>query len=137
MTDQTVQIVVGVDDDIRIREAIESLVESAGFTSLVFPSAEEFLQSGKLSEASCLITDVRMDGINGLELQSRVRCDRPQLPIIFISGHHDDEVQRKAVEDGAFAFMYKPFDPVDLLAAVIQAMNDSSHLRAVEVREKN
>ena len=105
MTDQTMRIVVGVDDDIRIREAIESLVESAGFTSFVFASAEEFLQSGKVLEACCLITDVRMAAIDGLELQRRMRVDRPQLPVIFISGHQDDAIRRKALEDGAFAFM--------------------------------
>ena len=126
MTDQTDRVVVGVDDDIRIREAIESLVESAGFTSFVFASAEEFLQSGKLLEACCLITDVRMAGIDGLELQRRVRSDRPQLPVIFISGHQDDEVRRKALEDGAIAFMYKPFDPGDLLTAVNKAMSNCS-----------
>jgi len=124
MLNPTVQIVVGVDDDVRIRQSIESLFESAGFTSLVFPSAEEFLRSGKLLETSCLITDVRMPGMDGLELLRRVRFDRPRLPVIFISGHHDDEVQRKALEGGAFAFMYKPFDPRDLLTAVNQAMSD-------------
>ena len=124
MLNPTVHIVVGVDDDVRIRESIESLFESAGFTSLVFPSAEEFLRSGKLLETSCLITDVRMPGMDGLELLRRVRFDRPRLPVIFISGHHDDEVQRKALEGGAFAFMYKPFDPRDLLTAVNQAMSD-------------
>ena len=127
MTEQTVRIVVGVDDDIRIREAIQSLVESAGFTPLVFGSAQEFLQSGKLAEVSCLITDVRMAGMDGLELQRRVRFDRPQLPVIFISGHHDDEIQRQALEGGAFAFMYKPFDPGDLLGAVNRAVSDWSH----------
>lgn len=127
MTDQTKHIVIGVDDDIRIREAFETLFESAGFTSLLFPSADEFLRSGKLFEASCLITDVRMAGIDGLELQRRVRFDRPQLPVIFISGHHDDEVRRKAMEEGAVAFMYKPFDPGDLLAVVNQAMNECSN----------
>jgi len=137
MTDQAVRIVVGVDDDIRIREAIESLVESAGFTSFVFPSAEEFLQSGKLLEACCLITDVRLGGIDGLELQRRVRSDRPQFPVIFISGHHDDEVRRKALEDGAFAFMYKPFDPSDLLAAVNEAMSNCSQVQTVEVQGEN
>ena len=123
MTERTVRIVVGVDDDIRIREAIESLVESAGFTSFVFASAEEFLQSGKVLEACCLITDVRMAGIDGLELQRRVRADRPQFPVIFITAHEDDEVRRKALEGGAFAFMYKPFDPGDLLAALTEAMS--------------
>ena len=77
MANPTVQIVVGVDDDIRIRESIASLVESAGFASLVFPSAEEFLRSGTVTEISCLITDVRMPGIDGIELQRRVRSNRP------------------------------------------------------------
>jgi FixJ family two-component response regulator len=126
MANPKMQIVVGVDDDIRIRQSIESLVESAGFASLLFPSAEEFLKSGKLAEVSCLITDVRMSGMDGIELQQRVRFDRPQLPVIFISGHHDDAIRRKAVEDGAFAFMYKPFDPGDLLVAVTRAVNDWS-----------
>ena len=127
MANPTMHIVVGVDDDIRMRESIESLVESAGFASLLFPSAEEFLKSGKLAEVSCLITDVRMSGMDGIELQQRVRFDRPQLPIIFISGHHDDEIRRQALEGGAFAFMYKPFDPGDLLGAVNRAVSDWSH----------
>ena len=131
MTEQRLQIVVGVDDDIRIREAIESLVESAGFASLVFASADEFLRSGKLLETSCLITDVRMAGLDGLELQRRVRLVRPQLPVIFISGHQDDEVERQALEQGAVAFMYKPFDPGHLLAALNQAMSNGSHTRDV------
>jgi FixJ family two-component response regulator len=123
MANSTVQIVVGVDDDIRIRESIASLVESAGFAALVFPSAEEFLRSGKVTEVSCVITDVRMPGMDGIELHRRVRFDRPRLPVIFISGHHDDEIRRKALDGGAFAFMYKPFDPGDLLAAVNHAMS--------------
>jgi FixJ family two-component response regulator len=98
MANRTVHIVVGVGDDIRIRESIESLVESAGFASVVFRSAEEFLRSGKLADASCLITDVRMPGMDGIELQHCVRSDRPELPVIFISGHYDDDIKRKAVE---------------------------------------
>jgi two-component system, LuxR family, response regulator FixJ len=65
--------------------------------------------------------------MNGIELQRRVRCDRSQLPVIFISGHHDEEIRSKALKGGAFAFIYKPFDPGDLLAAVNRAMSDSSH----------
>ena len=126
MANPTMHIVVGVDDDIRIRESIESLVESDGFASLLFSSAEEFLKSGRVAEVRCLITDIRMSGMDGIELQRRVRFDRPQLPVIFISGHHDDAIRRKAVEDGAFAFMYKPFDPGDLLVAVTRAVNDWS-----------
>lgn len=126
MTDPKTHIVVGVDDDIRIRESIASLVESAGFASLVFPSAEEFLRSEIIGEVSCLIIDVRMAGIDGIELQHRVRLDRPQLPVILITGHRDDEVRRKALEGGAFAFMLKPFEPGDLLAAVSRAVSSCS-----------
>ena len=116
------QFVITIDDDLRIRESVESLLESAGLASLVFSSAEEFLRSGSLSEARCLITDVRMVGIDGVELLRRVRLVRPQLPVIFITGHQDDEVRRKALEGGAFAFLLKPFEPADLLAIVSQAV---------------
>jgi FixJ family two-component response regulator len=127
MSHPTVHIIVGVDDDIRIRESIQSLAESVGFASLVFPSAEEFLRSGRLAEASCLITDVRMPGMDGIELQRRIRSDRPELPVIFITGHYDDHVKRKAVEGGAFAFLSKPFDPGDLLATVDSAVSKCRH----------
>src|SRR5216683_4531493 len=110
MADVAKHIVVGVDDDFRVRESIESLVESAGFAPLVFSSAEAFLQSGKLNEAICLITDVRMPGMDGIELQRRVRLERPKLPIIFISAHFDVEIRQRALDGGAVDFMYKPFD---------------------------
>jgi FixJ family two-component response regulator len=124
MADRAIRIVVGVDDDFRIRESIESLVESAGFASLVFSSAEEFLQSGKLAVACCLITDVRMPGIDGIELQRRVRLDRPMLPVIFVSGHDDDEIRRQALDGGAIDFMYKPFDTNELLAVLNRAVSE-------------
>src|ERR1700681_3568675 len=100
--------IVGVDDDFRVRESIESLVESAGFAPLVFSSAEAFLESGKLAEAICLITDVRMPGMDGIELQRRARLERPKLPIIFITGHYDDESRRRALGGGAIKLMHKP-----------------------------
>lgn len=127
MADPTTQLIVGVDDDVRIREALGSLIESDGFASFVFPSAEEFLRSGKLAEASCLITDIRMPGMDGIELQLRVRLDRPELPLIFVSGHFDDEIRRRALAGGAFALIDKPFDPGDLLAAVNRAMSKAQH----------
>jgi FixJ family two-component response regulator len=119
-------IVVGVDDDSRIRESIESLVESAGYTAFVFSSAEQFLQSGTLASAICLVTDVRMPGIDGLELQRRVRIERPDLPVIFISAHYDDETRRRALDGGAIKFLYKPFDAVELLGAVQTVLSNSS-----------
>src|SRR6204780_1710831 len=106
MASFAIHVVVGVDDDFRVRESIESLVESAGFAPLVFSSAEEFLQSGKLANATCLITDVRMPGMDGIELQRRVRLERPGLPVIFITAHFDDDLQRRAIEGGAIAFLY-------------------------------
>jgi len=77
------KMVVVVDDDFRVRESIESLVDSAGYAPVVFASAEEFLQSGALAVAACLITDVRMPGLDGMELHRRVRILRPELPVIL------------------------------------------------------
>ena len=111
-------IVAAVDDDFRVRESIESLVESAGHTPLVFASAEEFLQSGAPESAVCLITDVRMPGIDGLELQRRVRLKYPRLPVILITAHYDNETRQRALSQGAAGFLYKPFDAADLLSAI-------------------
>lgn len=124
MTDPGVPIVVGVDDDFHVRECLASLIESAGLRFVVFPSAEEFLRSGKLAEASCLISDIRMPGIDGIELQLRVRSERPELPLLFVSGHFNEEIRRRAVAGGAFALIDKPFDPENLLETVHQAMKE-------------
>jgi FixJ family two-component response regulator len=119
------QFVVAVDDDFRVRESIESLVESAGYTPLIFPSAEAFLESGTLIRAMCLITDVRMPGMNGIELQRRIRTERPELPVIFISAHNDDATRRRAFDEGAVSFLYKPFDAGELLEAIRVALANS------------
>jgi FixJ family two-component response regulator len=118
-------LVVAVDDDFRVRESIESLVESAGYAPLMFSSAEEFLESGTLVGARCLITDVRMPGLNGIELQRRVRTMRPTLPVIFISAHNDDATRQLAFEEGAANFLYKPFDAGELLEAIRVALTNS------------
>jgi FixJ family two-component response regulator len=117
-------VVAAVDDDFRVRESIESLLASAGFTPWIFASAEEFLESGTLASAACLITDVRMPGLDGLELQRRVGLDRPGLPVIFVSAHYDDETRRRAMGQGATAFLYKPFDAADLLGAIERALRE-------------
>jgi FixJ family two-component response regulator len=118
-------LVVGVDDDFRLRESLKSLVESAGYAAAVYSSAEEFLQSGALAGATCLVTDVRMPGMNGIELQRRIRLDRPELPVIFISAHQDDEAREQALEDGAIRFLYKPFDGAELLGVIEAALKGS------------
>jgi len=115
-------LVVGVDDDYRVRESIESLVESAGYEALVFSSAEEFLRSGALARATCVVTDVRMPGMDGIELQRRLRRERPELPVIFISAH--SETRQRALDEGAVVFLYKPFDAADLLGAIQSAVSN-------------
>jgi FixJ family two-component response regulator len=115
-------VVVAVDDDFRVRESIESLVESAGYTSQLFSTAEGFLSSGKLAIAACLITDVRMPGMDGLELQRRIRRERPTLPVIFISARDDSEIRKTALNEGAVDFLLKPFDAADLLEKIRTAL---------------
>jgi FixJ family two-component response regulator len=118
------KLVVAVDDDFQVRESIESLAESAGYFPRVFSSAEEFLASGELKNAACLITDVRMPGMGGMELQRRVRAQRPSLPVIFITAHYDEKVRQRALNEGAAVFMYKPFGPAELLSAIARALSD-------------
>jgi FixJ family two-component response regulator len=119
-------VVVGVDDDFRVRESIARLTESAGYAPLVFASAEALLESGILSKTACVIVDVRMPGMDGLELQRRVRTEYPSLPIIFISAHVDDEIRRRALAGGAVDFLYKPFDGEHLLLLIRRAL-ESTH----------
>jgi FixJ family two-component response regulator len=119
-------VIAIVDDDRRVRESLESLIESAGFTARVFSLAEDFLQGGLMAGTSCLITDVRMPGMGGLDLQRRVRLERPELPVIFITGHHEDEVERCALAQGAAFFIYKPFDAGELLGAIKIALSKTS-----------
>lgn len=111
-------IVAVVDDDPRIRESLESLIESAGFKAQVFPLAEDFLSGELLAEIDCLITDVRMPKMDGLELQRLVRLKRPELPVIFITAHHEDRIEQCAFAQGAAFFVRKPFDADELLRAI-------------------
>ncbi len=113
---------IGVDDDARVRESITRLARSAGYDPLMFSSAEAVLESGALKRADCLITDVRMPGMDGLELQRRAKAESPSLPVIFISGNVDDEVRHRALREGAVDFLYKPFDGEDLLRAIGKAL---------------
>jgi FixJ family two-component response regulator len=119
-------VVVAVDDDIRIRESIARLAKSAGYSAVVFPSAEAALASGALERADCLISDVRMPGMDGPELQRRVRVESPRLPVILISGHVDEQVRERALREGAVAFLYKPFDGEELLRVIQRAVQQDS-----------
>jgi len=118
-------LVAAVDDDFRVRESIESLLESAGYEPASFASAEEFLNSGMLAAAACVITDVRMPGIDGFELHRRIRSRRPEVPVVFISAHVNPEGRQAALCEGAFDFLYKPFDAAELLRTVQAALRRS------------
>ncbi|WP_158790319.1 response regulator [Granulicella sp. L60] len=115
-------LVVGVDDDYGVRESVKNLVASAGYTPKVFSSGEEFLQAGILATTSCLISDLRMPGMDGIELQRRVRLRRPDLPVIFISAQYDEKSRQRALEGGAICFLCKPFDVLQLLETIYKAV---------------
>ena len=117
-------LVAAVDDDRRVRESVQSVLESAGYDAVTFESAEAFLESGYLSRVTCVIADVRLPGMDGTELQRQIRRQRLQLPIIFITAHDDDDVRRQALRDGAVAFLVKPFDGGDLLQHIARATNE-------------
>ena len=125
MEKEVIPIIAAVDDDFRIRESIASLLESAGYAPLVFSSAEEFLQSGALANATCVITVVRMPGMDGIELNRRIRLQRPMLPVILISARYDPEVRRTALDEGAVDVLYKPFDATDLIRIIQSALTNS------------
>src|SRR5579864_3946231 len=103
-------------------ESQASLLESAGYAPLVFSTAEEFLRSGALATATCVITDVRMPGMDGIELQRRIKLERPALPVILMSARQNAELRKTAIDEGAVAFLYKPFDGADLLKTIQSAV---------------
>ena len=116
-------IVATVDDDRRVRESVQSVLESAGYEAVTFESAETFLLSGALSRVACVIADVRLPGMDGTELQRRIRQERHALPVIIITAHDDYDLRRQALRDGAVAFLVKPFDGGELLEQVARAAN--------------
>lgn len=122
MASEVMPIVAAVDDDFRVRESIESLLQSAGYAAVLFSSAEEFLGSGTLAVATCVIADVRMPGMDGMALQRCIRIERPTLPVILISAHYDADIRQTAIDKGAAAFLFKPFDATDLLKIIPAAL---------------
>ena len=113
-----------VDDDSSVRTAVGRLVRSQGFAAEVFSSGEELLGCDHLTGFSCLIVDVAMPGLSGLELQDRLSADGCLLPIIFITALDDAYVQTRALAAGASGFLSKPFDDDELLAAIRTALGD-------------
>ena len=113
-----------VDDDEALRRSLDNLIRSAGFRARGFASAEAFLESNQLSETDCLILDLRIPGMSGLELQRQLALTNSDLPIIFITAQGDQDQRTRALEAGAVAFLYKPFYDEQLLQAINTALKD-------------
>jgi FixJ family two-component response regulator len=111
-----------VDDDDLMRSALEGLLKAVGLPAQAFSSAEEFLKSGQQRQARCLITDIRMPGMSGLELQAHLNSERCRIPIIFITAHGDEKMRMQALRAGAVEFMAKPFDDEALVESVRAAL---------------
>ena len=121
----TTPIVFVVDDDVSVRESLESLIRYEGWQPQTFCSADEFLDHPRAATASCLVLDLTLPGLNGLELQERIASDRSEMPIIFISGYGDVPKTVRAMKAGAVEFLTKPFSNDDLLSAIRQAIERS------------
>jgi FixJ family two-component response regulator len=122
---QTAPIVFVVDDDVAVRESLESLIRCEGWQPQTFGSADEFLNHPRAATASCLVLDLTLPGLNGLELQERIAGDRSEMPIIFISGYGDVPKTVRAMKAGAIEFLTKPFNDDVLLSAIRQAIERS------------
>jgi FixJ family two-component response regulator len=118
-------IVFVVDDDISVRESLEALVRCAGWQPETFASAQEFLSRPRALVPSCLVLDVTLPGLNGLDLQKRIVADRIAIPIIFITGHGDVPMSVQAMKAGAVEFLMKPFSDDALLSAIKHAIERS------------
>src|SRR6202049_3894844 len=120
-------VVFVVDDDVSVRESLESLIRCAGWQPETFASAQEFLSHPRVLAPSCLVLDVTLPGLNGLDLQKRVAVDRTDMPIIFITGYGDVPMTVQAMKAGAVEFLTKPFRDDVLLSAIRHAL-ERSHI---------
>jgi FixJ family two-component response regulator len=119
---QNSRLIAIVDDDESLKSALQDLMESDGLSALCFGSAEQFLNSEARHKATCLIADIRMPGMSGLELQAKLKAEGCRIPIIFITAHGDAEMRTLAMRDGAVEFLAKPFDDAILLEIVHAAL---------------
>src|SRR5438128_9657026 len=117
------KLVAIVDDDDLMRSALQGLLKAVGLPARAFASAEEFLTSGQQHQTACLIADIRMPGMSGLELQSKLNAEHCRIPTIFITAHGDEKMRMQALRAGAVEFMAKPFDDEVLLENVRAALD--------------
>jgi FixJ family two-component response regulator len=116
------KMVAIVDDDDSVRSALHGMLKAVGLPALAFASAEEFLNSGQQNHIACLIADIRMPGISGLELQAKLNAEHCRIPTIFITAHGDAQMRMQALRTGAVEFLAKPFDDEALLETVRAAL---------------
>lgn len=121
MTRSTTAVAV-IDDDASVRESLPHLLRELGFTVHAFASGQEFLAFDALAEIRCLIADVGMPGMSGLDLQAELNLRGGKMPVVFITGHPDDALRRLLLEQGAAACLFKPFADTALLAAISNAL---------------
>src|SRR6202012_4750782 len=120
--EQTPKLIAIVDDDEAMQDSLHDLMEAAGFEARCFGSAEEFLESDFCTRAACLIVDIRMPKMSGLQLQARLKEEECNIPIIFITAHGDARMRIRAMREGAVEFLAKPFDHHVLLKRVRAAL---------------
>jgi FixJ family two-component response regulator len=117
-----IKLIAIVDDDDSMRSALHGMLKAVGLPALAFASAEDFLTSGQQHHTACLIADIRMPGISGLELQAKLNAEHCRIPTIFITAHGDAQMRMQALRAGAVEFLPKPFDDEALLEAVRAAL---------------
>jgi FixJ family two-component response regulator len=111
-----------VDDDKSVREAAKMLIRSLGHTAATFASAEEFLESGQLRDTACVITDMQMPGMSGVDLQYHLAANGHSTPVIVITAYPEEEIRERALNGGAFGFLSKPFSEESLIACLDKAL---------------
>jgi|SRR5882672_11124127 len=121
------RLVAIVDDDESVQSALQDLIESIGLSTRCFGSAEQFLESEARHKAACLIVDIRMPGMSGLELQAKLKAEGCRIPMIFITAHGDSAMRTLALGDGAVEFLTKPFNDAVLLEVVHAALERSGN----------
>jgi FixJ family two-component response regulator len=119
---QQVPVISIVDDDESVREATKSLVRSLGYKAMTFGSAEEFLNSAHLTTTACLISDVQMPGLSGVELQDRLIADGHRMPVIFVTAFPDDRLRGRVLKSGAIGYLPKPFNEDRLIECIDTAL---------------
>ena len=115
-----------VEDDESVRESTTHLLGLLGYATAAFASAEDFLNSGRVGDTDCLITDVRLPGISGIELQSRLILDGHRMPIVFVSAFPDEAIRARVLKDGAIGYLAKPLKEQSLIACLDHALNRPS-----------